>query len=57
MSWSPINYPDLTVRAIGVAVVVMIGNTGSIVASYIFDSSSAPDYGKVEYFSIKKEII
>ncbi|KAI8070524.1 major facilitator superfamily domain-containing protein [Gilbertella persicaria] len=44
IGWSAINYPDLTVRAVAVAVVLMIGNLGSIIAAYLFQSKDAPRY-------------
>ncbi|KAI9275565.1 major facilitator superfamily domain-containing protein [Phascolomyces articulosus] len=36
MSWSTVNYPDLTVRAVAVAVVSMMGNIGNVAASYLY---------------------
>jgi hypothetical protein len=45
IGWSAINYPDLTVRAIAVAIVLMVGNIGSIIAAYLFRSTDAPRYG------------
>lgn len=45
IGWSAINYPDLTVRAVAVAMVLMVGNVGSIVAAYLFRSTDAPRYG------------
>ncbi|KAI9252187.1 major facilitator superfamily domain-containing protein [Helicostylum pulchrum] len=44
IGWSAINYPDLNVRAIAVAVVLMVGNIGSIIAAYLFRSTDAPRY-------------
>lgn len=45
VGWSPINYYDLNVRAVAVAAIVMIGNSGGVVASYLFPSTDAPHYG------------
>ncbi|KAI9499502.1 major facilitator superfamily domain-containing protein [Zychaea mexicana] len=36
VSWSAINYPDLTVRAVAVALVNMMGNFGNVIASFIY---------------------
>ncbi|KAI9320623.1 major facilitator superfamily domain-containing protein [Dichotomocladium elegans] len=36
ISWSALNYEDLTVRAVGVALVNMMGNIGSVIASYLY---------------------
>jgi hypothetical protein len=44
VSWSAVNFNDLGVRVIGVAVVVMLGNGGSIVASYLYPLSDGPHY-------------
>ncbi|KAI9483211.1 MAG: major facilitator superfamily domain-containing protein [Benjaminiella poitrasii] len=44
IGWSAINYPDLTVRAVAVAFVLMIGNIGSVLAAYLFQSKDAPRY-------------
>lgn len=44
VSWSAVNFPDLSVRAVAVAVVVMIGNTGGVIASYLYPSTTAPHY-------------
>lgn len=44
VSWSAINFPDLPVRAVAVAVVVMIGNTGGVIASYLYPSTTGPHY-------------
>ena len=48
IGWSAINYSDLTVRAIAVAFVLMVGNIGSIIAAYLFNTKDAPRYGKRE---------
>ncbi|KAI8149048.1 major facilitator superfamily domain-containing protein [Fennellomyces sp. T-0311] len=36
ITWSAINYHDLTVRAVAVAVVNMMGNLGNVVASFLY---------------------
>ncbi|CAO0791187.1 unnamed protein product [Mucor circinelloides] len=36
IGWSPINFPNLEIRVIAVAMVVMIGNSGGVVASYLY---------------------
>lgn len=46
VGWSAINFPDLTVRAVAVAIVVMVGNIGGVIASYLYPSNSAPHYCK-----------
>ncbi|KAI7901671.1 uncharacterized protein BX663DRAFT_513637 [Cokeromyces recurvatus] len=46
IGWSAINFDKLEIRVIAVAVVVMIGNTGGIVASYLYPISSGPNYCK-----------
>lgn len=51
IGWSAINYPDLTVRAIAVAIVLMVGNIGSIIAAYLFRSTDAPRYGTFDNFT------
>ncbi|KAI8092333.1 major facilitator superfamily domain-containing protein [Gilbertella persicaria] len=44
VGWSAINFPRLEIRVIAVAVVVMIGNSGSVVASYLYPLHHAPHY-------------
>ncbi|CAO3649795.1 unnamed protein product [Mucor fragilis] len=44
IGWSAINFPNLEIRVIAVAVVVMIGNSGGVVASYIYPLSDGPHY-------------
>lgn len=48
IGWSAINYPDLNDRAVAVAAVLMIGNGGNIIASYLFRSEDAPKYGRMQ---------
>ncbi|CEP08234.1 hypothetical protein [Parasitella parasitica] len=45
IGWSAINYHDLNIRAVAVAAVFMVGNVGSIIASYLFRAQDAPKYG------------
>ncbi|CDS03345.1 hypothetical protein LRAMOSA00747 [Lichtheimia ramosa] len=44
VSWSAINYHDLTVRAVGVAVVNMMGNLGSVGASFLYTIPGDPNH-------------
>ncbi|KAI9273521.1 major facilitator superfamily domain-containing protein [Helicostylum pulchrum] len=44
VGWSAINFPKLEVRVIAVAVVVMIGNSGGIVSSYLYPLSDGPHF-------------
>ncbi|KAI8139821.1 major facilitator superfamily domain-containing protein, partial [Fennellomyces sp. T-0311] len=44
VGWSAVNYPDLSIRAVAVALVVMIGNLGGVIASYLYPSTHAPHY-------------
>ncbi|KAI9498837.1 major facilitator superfamily domain-containing protein [Zychaea mexicana] len=44
VGWSAVNFPDLSVRAVAVALVVMIGNSGGVIASYLYPSTNAPHY-------------
>lgn len=46
LGWSAVNFEDLSVRAVAVAIVVMVGNTGGVMASYLYPSTDAPHYGK-----------
>ncbi|KAI9008783.1 major facilitator superfamily domain-containing protein [Phycomyces nitens] len=46
VGWSTINFPDITTRAVAVATVVMIGNGGSIVASFLYPLVDSPRYRK-----------
>ncbi|KAI7878513.1 MFS general substrate transporter [Lichtheimia hyalospora FSU 10163] len=46
LGWSAVNFENLSVRAVAVAIVVMIGNTGGVMASYLYPSTDAPHYGK-----------
>ena len=55
VGWSAVNYPDLSIRAVAVAMVVMIGNLGGIIASYLFPSTHAPHYRKYK-IQKKKEV-
>ncbi|ORE07999.1 MFS general substrate transporter [Rhizopus microsporus var. microsporus] len=57
LGWSALNYPDLTVRAVGVAAVIMIGNIGNIVASFLFKSSDAPRYAPAVLFNLVTAIV
>ncbi|KAI7892932.1 major facilitator superfamily domain-containing protein [Mucor mucedo] len=57
IGWSAINYPDLTVRAIAVAVVLMIGNIGSIIAAYLFRSTDAPRYVFAVVFNLVTAVV
>lgn len=45
VSWSAINYHDLTVRAVGVAIVNMMGNLGSVGASFLYTIPGDPNHG------------
>ncbi|KAI8089247.1 major facilitator superfamily domain-containing protein [Halteromyces radiatus] len=42
VGWSSVNFPDTTVRAVAVAAVVMIGNSGGVIASFLYPSTNAP---------------
>lgn len=42
--WSAINFPDLSTRAIAIGTVVMIGNTGGVIASYLYPTNSDPKH-------------
>ncbi|KAL9542101.1 hypothetical protein MBANPS3_008779 [Mucor bainieri] len=44
IGWSAINFPNLEIRVIAVAVVVMIGNSGGVIASYLYPLSDSPHY-------------
>ncbi|KAI7888259.1 major facilitator superfamily domain-containing protein [Mucor mucedo] len=44
VGWSSINFPDLEIRVIAVAIVVMVGNSGGIVSSYLYPLSDGPHY-------------
>ncbi|KAG0745899.1 hypothetical protein G6F57_004299 [Rhizopus arrhizus] len=44
VSWSSINFPILEIRAVAVATVVMIGNTGGVIASYLYPLNDGPHY-------------
>ncbi|KAF7721933.1 hypothetical protein EC973_003921 [Apophysomyces ossiformis] len=44
VGWSSINFPDLAIRATAVAMVVMIGNVGGVIAAYIFPDTDGPHY-------------
>ncbi|KAI8888239.1 MFS general substrate transporter [Backusella circina FSU 941] len=44
VSWAAVNFNDLDVRVIGVAVVVMLGNSGGIVSSYLYPLTDGPHY-------------
>ncbi|KAK4521500.1 glycine hydroxymethyltransferase shm1 [Mucor velutinosus] len=44
IGWSAINFPNLEIRVIAVAVVVMIGNSGGVIASYLYPVSDGPHY-------------
>lgn len=52
VSWSAINYHDLTVRAVGVAVVNMMGNLGSVGASFLYTIPGDPNHGNSSISSI-----
>lgn len=40
VSWAAVNYPDVTVRVLVVAFVSMAGNTGNIIASFVYTAKS-----------------
>ncbi|KAI8977614.1 major facilitator superfamily domain-containing protein [Mycotypha africana] len=46
VGWAPINFPELEIRAIAVAFVVMMGSTGGIVASYLYPGTDKPQFCK-----------
>lgn len=46
VGWSSINFPNLEIRAIAVAIVVMVGNSGGIVSSYLYPLSDGPHFCK-----------
>ncbi|KAG2227300.1 hypothetical protein INT45_004255, partial [Circinella minor] len=39
LSWPTINYHDLTVRAVGIAIISMMGNLGNVIASFLYTVS------------------
>lgn len=47
VGWSAVNFPNLEIRAVAVAVVVMVGCTGGVIASYIYPLSDGPYYRKL----------
>ncbi|CAO3666027.1 unnamed protein product [Rhizopus microsporus] len=48
VGWSAVNFPNLEIRAVAVAVVVMVGCTGGVIASYIYPLSDGPYYRKLD---------
>ncbi|ORZ12407.1 major facilitator superfamily domain-containing protein [Absidia repens] len=56
VGWSSVNFPDATIRVLAVATVVMIGNSGGVVASFLYPISNAPHHCK-ELFFFPKRII
>lgn len=46
VGWSTVNFPNPTIRAVAVASVVMIGNFGSVLASFLYPIANAPHHGK-----------
>ncbi|CAO3682917.1 unnamed protein product [Rhizopus stolonifer] len=44
VGWSAVNYPDLDTRAIAVAVIIMFGSAGGVIASYLYPSVDKPYY-------------
>lgn len=55
ISWSAVNFPVLEVRAVAVAVVVMVGNVGGVIASYLYPMNDKPQYGKYRYVGLKQK--
>lgn len=49
VGWSAINFPKLEIRVIAVAVVVMIGNSGGVVSSYLYPTSDGPQFRKSRF--------
>jgi hypothetical protein len=54
VSWSSINFPILEIRAVAVATVVMIGNTGGVIASYLYPLNDGPHYCKLVVLKLKE---
>ncbi|KAF7731934.1 hypothetical protein EC973_007765 [Apophysomyces ossiformis] len=48
IGWSAINFPDLSIRAVAVAVVVMVGNLGGVGASFLYPLAHNPHYCKLK---------
>ncbi|KAI8068724.1 major facilitator superfamily domain-containing protein [Gongronella butleri] len=44
IGWSTVNFQDTNVRAVAVAAVVMIGNMGSVAASFLYPSVRGPHH-------------
>ncbi|SAM00621.1 hypothetical protein [Absidia glauca] len=44
VGWSSVNFPNPTIRAVAVASVVMIGNFGSVLASFLYPTANAPHH-------------
>ncbi|KAI7869536.1 major facilitator superfamily domain-containing protein [Spinellus fusiger] len=44
VGWSAINFPDISTRAIAIAIVITIGNTGGVIASFLYPLIDAPHY-------------
>lgn len=57
VSWSAINFPKLELRVIAVAVVVMIGNSGGIVSSYLYPLSDKPHYYFGNIFNLSCSVL
>ncbi|CAO3633573.1 unnamed protein product [Cunninghamella blakesleeana] len=50
--WSAVNFPDLSTRALAIGTVVMIGNTGGVVASFLYPTNSDPKHFFGNMFNI-----
>lgn len=46
VGWSAVNYPDLDTRAVAVAVIIMFGSAGGVIASYLYPSDDKPYYSE-----------
>ncbi|KAI8641695.1 major facilitator superfamily domain-containing protein [Parasitella parasitica] len=57
VGWSAINYHDLNVRAVAVALVFMVGNVGSIIAAYLFRAQDAPRYAFGMLFNLGTALV
>ncbi|KAG1471692.1 hypothetical protein G6F56_001978 [Rhizopus delemar] len=52
VGWSAVNYPDLDTRAVAVAVIIMFGSAGGVIASYLYPSDDKPYYSFGHSFNL-----
>ncbi|KAI7849476.1 major facilitator superfamily domain-containing protein [Circinella umbellata] len=52
LSWPTVNYHDLTIRAVGTAIISMMGNLGNVIASFLYTVPGDTNHGMVLRYNV-----